>query len=37
MSGKTLQLPLYLYAARRLLSPHYKGINIELADSYFLK
>ncbi len=34
--GRTLQLPLYLYAARQLLRPHYKGIQIESAQYYSL-
>ncbi len=34
--GRTLQLPLYLYAARQLLHPHYKGIQIESAEYHFL-
>lgn len=35
--GRTLQLPLYLYAARQLLNPLYKGIEIETAEYCFLK
>ncbi len=35
--GRTLQLPLYLYAASQLLDPFYKGIEIEAAEYYFLK
>ncbi|MGB9628347.1 MAG: PD-(D/E)XK nuclease family protein, partial [Thermodesulfobacteriota bacterium] len=35
--GKTLQLPLYLYAARKLLSPLHKGIQVESAEYYYLK
>lgn len=35
--GRTLQLPLYLYAARQLLGRLHKGIEIESAEYYFLK
>lgn len=35
--GATLQLPLYLYAARQLLGPLHQGIQVELAEYYFLK
>jgi ATP-dependent helicase/DNAse subunit B len=35
--GTTLQLPLYLYAARHLLGPLYKGIQVESAEYYSLK
>lgn len=35
--GRTLQLPLYLHAARQLLAPLHKGIEIESAEYYFLK
>jgi len=36
-AGRTLQLPLYLYAARQLLGRLHKGIEIESAEYYFLK
>jgi len=35
--GRTLQLPLYLYAARQLLGRLHKGIEVESAEYYFLK
>ena len=35
--GTTLQLPLYLYAARQLLGRLHKGIEVESAEYYFLK
>jgi ATP-dependent helicase/nuclease subunit B len=35
--GRTLQLPLYLYAARQLLGRLHKGIEIDSAEYYFLK
>jgi ATP-dependent helicase/DNAse subunit B len=35
--GTTLQLPLYLYAARQLLAPLYKGIQVDSAEYYSLK
>ncbi len=35
--GKTLQLPLYLYAARQLLSRLHRGTEVESAEYYFLK
>ena len=35
--GTTLQLPLYLYAARQLLGPLHKGIQVESAEYYSLK
>jgi len=35
--GRTLQLPLYLYAARQLLGRLHKGIAVESAEYYFLK
>jgi len=35
--GATLQLPLYLYAARQLLGPLHKGIQVESAEYYSLK
>jgi len=35
--GTTLQLPLYLYAARQLLGPLHKGIEVESAEYYSLK
>lgn len=35
--GRTLQLPLYLYAARQLLNPLYEGIRVEIAEYCFLR
>jgi ATP-dependent helicase/nuclease subunit B len=35
--GTTLQLPLYLYAARQLLGSLHKGIQVESAEYYSLK
>lgn len=35
--GRTLQLPLYLYAARQLLGRLHKGIEVVSAEYYFLK
>ena len=35
--GKSLQLPLYLYAARQLLRSLHQGIEVESAEYYFLK
>jgi ATP-dependent helicase/nuclease subunit B len=35
--GTTLQLPLYLYAARQLLGRLHKGIQVESAEYYYLK
>ncbi len=35
--GKTLQLPLYLLAAKQLLAPLHKGIEVESAEYYSLK
>jgi len=35
--GRTLQLPLYLYAARQLLGRLHKGIEVESAEYYSLK
>ena len=35
--GTTLQLPLYLYAARQLLERLHKGVQVESAEYYFLK
>lgn len=35
--GRTFQLPLYLHAARQLLSRIHRGIEIESAEYYFLK
>jgi len=35
--GRTLQLPLYLYAARQLLGRIHKYIEVESAEYYFLK
>ncbi len=35
--GRTLQLPLYLYAARQLLGRLHKCIEVESAEYYFLK
>lgn len=35
--GRTLQLPLYLHAARQLLSRIHPGIEIESAEYYFLR
>jgi ATP-dependent helicase/DNAse subunit B len=35
--GTTLQLPLYLYAARQLLGRFHKGVEVESAEYYSLK
>jgi ATP-dependent helicase/nuclease subunit B len=35
--GSSLQLPLYLYAARQLLSRLHKDVEVESAEYYFLK